>query len=168
MGIPYEILPFESQDAIKVLDNAVNSATELAKAAINAYHVHKGTVSREDLELPGDELMGDDNWDGDKPKGAVDEAEVKPVLKRPAMYKVLLLNDDYTPMEFVVHVLEQFFGMNREKATQIMLTVHTAGAAVVGVFPKDIAETKSEQVNEYSRENQHPLMSTVEASDDEE
>ena len=67
-----------SEDAIKVLDNAVKSATELAKEAINAYHVHKGTVSREDLELPGDELMGDDNWDGDKPKGVVDEAEVKP------------------------------------------------------------------------------------------
>lgn len=109
-----------------------------------------------------------DDPEGDDLGGNLAEAEVEPILKRPAMYKVLLLNDDYTPMEFVVHVLEQFFGMNREKATQIMLTVHTAGAAVVGVFPKDIAETKSEQVNEYARENQHPLMSTVEANDDDE
>jgi ATP-dependent Clp protease adaptor protein ClpS len=81
------------------------------------------------------------------------------------MFKVLLVNDDYTPMEFVVHVLERFFGMNREKATQVMLTVHTAGSAVVGIFPRDIAETKSEQVNQYSQENQHPLVSTVEMTD---
>ena len=81
------------------------------------------------------------------------------------MFKVLLLNDDYTPMEFVVHVLELFFSMNREKATQIMLTVHTAGSAVVGIFPRDIAETKSEQVYLYSQENQHPLVSTVEMTD---
>ena len=89
----------------------------------------------------------------------------KPKLKRPSMYKVILLNDDYTPMEFVVHVLEEFFAMNREKATQIMLAVHTQGSAVVGVFPKDIAETKSEQVNQYAQENQHPLVSTIEMTD---
>ena len=91
--------------------------------------------------------------------------EAEPELKRPPMYKVMLLNDDYTPMEFVVHILEAFFGMNREKATQIMLVVHTEGAAVVGIFPRDIAETKSEQVNEYAQENSHPLMSTVELAD---
>ena len=77
--------------------------------------------------------------------------EAEPELKRPPMYKVILLNDDYTPMEFVVHILEIFFGMNREKATQIMLTVHTEGGAVVGIFPRDIAETKSEQVNQYAQ-----------------
>lgn len=92
-------------------------------------------------------------------------AEAKPKLKRPAMYKVLLLNDDYTPMEFVVHILEIFFAMNREKATQIMLTVHTEGAATVGIFPRDIAETKSEQVNLYAQENSHPLISTIEMTD---
>ena len=91
--------------------------------------------------------------------------EQKPELKRPAMYKVIILNDDYTPMEFVVHVLENFFSMAREKATQIMLQIHTQGSAVVGIFPKDLAETKSEQVNEYAQENNHPLMSTVEMSD---
>lgn len=98
-------------------------------------------------------------------EGGLATVTAKPELKRPAMYKVLLLNDDYTPMEFVVHVLEIFFSMNREKATQIMLTVHTEGAAVVGIFPRDIAETKSEQVNQYSQENQHPLVATVEMTD---
>jgi ATP-dependent Clp protease adaptor protein ClpS len=91
--------------------------------------------------------------------------ESKPDLARPPMYKVLILNDDYTPMEFVVHVLETFFAMNREKATQVMLAVHTMGSAVCGIFPRDLAETKSEQVNEYARENEHPLMSTVEMTD---
>ena len=109
--------------------------------------------------------------DGDEPEigedhdiGLVTE-EADPELKRPQMHKVMLLNDDYTPMEFVVHILEIFFGMNREKATQIMLVVHTEGAAVVGIYPRDIAETKSEQVNQYAQENSHPLMSTVELAD---
>ena len=81
------------------------------------------------------------------------------------MFKVLLLNDDYTPMEFVVHVLERFFRMDYEKAWQIMMAVHTTGSAVVGIFPRDIAETKSEQVNQYAQENNHPLKSTVEMTD---
>jgi len=89
----------------------------------------------------------------------------KPELKRPPMYKVILMNDDYTPMEFVVHVLEIFFGMNREKATQVMLAVHTRGSAVCGIFPRDVAETKSAQVNQYARENNHPLLSQVEMTD---
>jgi len=102
--------------------------------------------------------------DADEDAGTTTET-AKPQLKRPPLYKVILLNDDYTPMEFVVHVLEVFFAMNREKATQIMLRVHTEGAAVVGLFPRDIAETKSEQVNQYAQENQHPLVSTVEMAD---
>ena len=105
-----------------------------------------------------------DDQDRDSDSGLA-TATAKPKLKRPPMYKVILLNDDYTPMEFVVHVLEVFFGMNREKATQIMLAVHTQGSAVVGIFPRDIAETKSEQVNQYAQENQHPLISTVEMTD---
>ena len=88
--------------------------------------------------------------------------EARPKLKRPPLYKVLLLNDDYTPMEFVVQVLETFFRMSREKATQIMLHVHTRGVGVWGVFTRDIAETKVSQVNEYSRRHQHPLMCTME------
>lgn len=88
--------------------------------------------------------------------------EVKPELKKPPLYKVLLLNDDYTPMEFVVQVLETFFRMGREKATQIMLHVHTRGVGVCGVYTRDIAETKVSQVNDYSRSHQHPLMCTME------
>ncbi|MCW9024566.1 MAG: ATP-dependent Clp protease adapter ClpS [Gammaproteobacteria bacterium] len=87
----------------------------------------------------------------------------KPELKPPPMYKVVLINDDYTPMEFVVHVLEVFFSMNREGATHVMLNVHTKGKGVCGVFPRDIAETKVAQVNDYSRQNNHPLMCTMEA-----
>lgn len=88
--------------------------------------------------------------------------ESKPKLKRPPLYKVILLNDDYTPMEFVVQVLEVFFAMNREKATQIMLHVHTRGMGVCGVFTREIAETKVVQVNDYSRTHQHPLLCTME------
>ena len=83
--------------------------------------------------------------------------------KEPSMYKVILHNDDYTTMEFVVHILEAFFGMNSEKATHIMLNVHTKGKGVCGVYPRDIAETKVAQVNEYSRQNEHPLLCTMEA-----
>lgn len=91
---------------------------------------------------------------------AVEQA--RPKLKRPPLYKVLLLNDDYTPMEFVVHVLEHFFSMNREKATQVMLHVHTRGMGVCGVFSKDVAETKVALVNDHARANQHPLLCTLE------
>lgn len=88
--------------------------------------------------------------------------EAKPKVKRPPEYKVMLLNDDFTPMEFVVHILESFFSMNREKATQIMLHVHTRGMGVCGIFSRDIAETKVELVNSYSRENSHPLKCVME------
>ena len=108
--------------------------------------------------------QGDDPEDEEGRTGTV-TLEQKPALKRPPMFKVLLLNDDYTPMEFVVHVLERFFRMDYEKAWQIMMAVHTTGSAVVGIFPRDIAETKSEQVNQYAQENNHPLKSTVEMTD---
>ncbi|WP_108127195.1 ATP-dependent Clp protease adapter ClpS [Saccharospirillum mangrovi] len=91
----------------------------------------------------------------------------KPELKQPPLYRVVLLNDDYTPMEFVVHILEAFFYMSREKATQVMLTVHTQGKGVCGVYTKDIAETKAAMVNQYSRDNEHPLVCEVEEVDDE-
>lgn len=108
--------------------------------------------------------------DGDEERPADDEGglalqESKPELKRPPLYKVILLNDDYTPMEFVVEVLEVFFRMNREQATQVMLTVHTQGKGVCGVYTKDIAETKAAQVNQYARDHQHPLLCEIEASD---
>ena len=84
--------------------------------------------------------------------------ETKPELARPSLYKVYLINDDYTPMEFVVHVLQQFFGIGKEKATQIMLQVHYRGKGTCGVFTYDIAETKVNLVNDYARENQHPFI----------
>jgi ATP-dependent Clp protease adaptor protein ClpS len=88
--------------------------------------------------------------------------ESRPKLKPPPMYQVLLINDDFTPMEFVVHVLEKFFRMDREKATRIMLHVHTQGKGLCGVFVKEIAETKVAQVNEYARSHNHPLLCTME------
>lgn len=88
--------------------------------------------------------------------------EARPKLKRPPLFKVLLVNDDYTPMDFVVHILQDFFGMTKEKATQIMLHVHTRGVGVCGVFTRDIAETKVALVNQFARENQHPLKCTME------
>ena len=88
--------------------------------------------------------------------------EAKPALKRPPLYKVILLNDDYTPMEFVVHILEIFFSMDRKTATRIMLEIHTKGMGVCGVFTHDIAQTKVAQINHYSHEHEHPLKCTME------
>ncbi|WP_425914861.1 ATP-dependent Clp protease adapter ClpS [Pseudomonas sp. GWSMS-1] len=88
--------------------------------------------------------------------------EAKPALQAPPMYKVILFNDDYTPMDFVVEILEVFFSLNREQATKIMLAVHTEGRAVCGIFTRDIAETKATQVNQYARESQHPLLCEIE------
>ena len=88
--------------------------------------------------------------------------ESKPRVKRPPMYKVVLLNDDYTPMEFVVHVLERFFGMSHAQAFELMLTVHKKGVAVVGVFSFEVAETKVGQVMDFARRHQHPLQCTME------
>lgn len=86
-------------------------------------------------------------------------------LKPPPLYRVILLNDDYTPMEFVVDVLQKFFGMNVETATRVMLKVHTEGKGVCGVFPREIAETKAAQVNEHARAAEHPLLCDIEADD---
>lgn len=82
--------------------------------------------------------------------------------KKPSMYKVFLLNDDYTPMEFVVHVLERFFGKDQEEATRIMLHVHTKGVGLCGVFTYEVAETKATQVMDLARQHQHPLQCSVE------
>jgi ATP-dependent Clp protease adaptor protein ClpS len=86
-------------------------------------------------------------------------------LKPPPLYRVILLNDDYTPMEFVVEVLQTFFGLNVETATRVMLKVHTEGKGVCGVYPREIAETKAVQVNEHARAAEHPLLCDIEADD---
>jgi len=88
--------------------------------------------------------------------------KTRPKTKRPPLYKVLILNDDYTPMEFVVHVLERFFGMSHSQAFELMLTVHKKGVAVVGVFSFEVAETKVGQVMDFARRHQHPLQCTME------
>ncbi|MBK7424992.1 MAG: ATP-dependent Clp protease adapter ClpS [Propionivibrio sp.] len=94
-------------------------------------------------------------------EGSVLEAK-RSKLAPPPLYKVLLLNDDFTPMDFVVLVLQKFFSMNREQATQIMLKVHMEGRGVCGVFPRDVAATKVEQVAAFARDNQHPLACVME------
>lgn len=99
------------------------------------------------------------DWESDQ---GVAVEESKPELKRPPMYKVMLLNDDYSPMDFVVEVIMKFFGKQREEATKIMLQVHYEGKGVCGIYRSEIAETKVVQVNEYSKANQHPLMCVME------
>ncbi len=88
--------------------------------------------------------------------------KTRPKTRKPAMYKVLMLNDDYTPMEFVVHVLERFFQKSREEATRIMLHVHRRGVGVCGIYTYEVAETKVTQVMDLARQNQHPLQCTIE------
>jgi ATP-dependent Clp protease adaptor protein ClpS len=90
------------------------------------------------------------------------EQEAEPRLKRPPLYQVVLLNDDYTPMEFVVDVLERIFGLDRSSATRVMLEVHTKGKGVCGVYTFEIAETKVAQVTTYAQQHQHPLLCTME------
>ena len=94
-------------------------------------------------------------------EGSILEAE-RAKLKPPPMFKVLLLNDDYTPMDFVVLVLQKFFSLTRERATQIMLKVHREGMGICGIYPKDVAATKVEQVRSYAKQHQHPLQCVME------
>jgi ATP-dependent Clp protease adaptor protein ClpS len=106
-----------------------------------------------------------DKEDGSGNGGGTDSGvmtKTKTRTQRPPMYKVMLLNDDYTPMEFVVHILERFFGLNHAQAFEIMLAVHKKGLAVVGVFSFEIAETKVAQVMDFARRHQHPLQCTME------
>lgn len=105
-------------------------------------------------------LPPEDNY---SPKGQIQTIErPESRTKRPPMYKVILLNDDYSPMDFVIHILKKFFRKNEVEATEIMLQVHNQGAGLAGVYTFEIAETKVFQVNEYSRKNQHPLKCTME------
>ena len=105
-------------------------------------------------------IMQDDNGGGQDDAAVI--TKTAPKTKKPPLYKVLLLNDDYTPMEFVVAVLERFFGLNHAQAFELMLTVHKKGLAVVGVFSYEIAETKVAQVMDFAQRHQHPLQCTME------
>ncbi len=113
------------------------------------------------MQMTSAPQMTDRDPDGPENDGAV-VTKTRTKTQRPPMYKVLLLNDDYTPMEFVVHVLERFFGMSHAMAFDIMLTVHKKGVAVVGVFSYEVAETKVAQVMDFARRHQHPLQCTLE------
>ncbi len=106
--------------------------------------------------------MADIDKQGDEGIGTGVVIKTKPKTKKPSMYKVLMLNDDYTPMEFVVHVLERFFSKSREEATTIMLHVHRRGVGICGVFTYEVAETKVTQVMDFARQHQHPLQCTLE------
>lgn len=108
-------------------------------------------------------MSGDDKKDkDDQGTGTGLVTKTKPKTKKPSLWRVLLLNDDYTPMEFVVYVLQKFFNMDEQTAVQVMLHVHQKGVGNCGVFPYEIAETKVAQVIDYARENQHPLQCTME------
>lgn len=103
----------------------------------------------------------DDSYGGDAFETGL-LTQVKPKTKKPSMYKVLILNDDYTPMEFVIHLLERFFSKNREEATTIMLHVHKKGVGVCGVYPYEVAESKVTQVMDFCKKNEQPLQCTLE------
>lgn len=106
------------------------------------------------------QMMSDNDERPDEDVGVA--LDTRPKTKRPPLYKVMLLNDDFTPMEFVVHILERFFGLNHAQSFEIMLTVHKKGLAVVGVFSHEIAETKVTQVMDFAKSHQHPLQCTME------
>ncbi len=129
---------------------------------------YTGSMMLIDSRPPQRPVCSQDEDGPDRDDGDLAVAPAKPKLKRPPLYRVILLNDDYTPMEFVVYVLEQFFSMGREKATQVMLAVHTQGKGVCGIYPQDIAETKASQVNQSARDSGHPLLCEVEPSNDDE
>ncbi len=115
-----------------------------------------------DIRAAGPDDDDVDGGAGDGGGGTGVATKTKPKTKKPSMYRVLLMNDDYTPMEFVVHVLERYFNKDAQEATQIMLHVHQKGIGVCGIFPFEIAETKVVQVTDLARKNQHPLQCTME------
>jgi len=108
--------------------------------------------------------MSDPKRNSDTPQDSLALEEARPRVSKPPLYKVVLLNDDYTPMEFVVDILKKFFGLDHERATRVMLNVHTRGRGVAGVYTFEIAETKVIMVNDYARDHEHPLQCTLEES----
>jgi ATP-dependent Clp protease adaptor protein ClpS len=120
-------------------------------------YLEGGKRGSDRLEMSGIEKRGGD----ENPNTGV-VVKAKPKTKKPSMYKVLMLNDDYTPMEFVVHILERFFSKTRDEATRIMLHVHRRGVGICGVFTYEVAETKVTQVMDFARQHQHPLQCTLE------
>jgi ATP-dependent Clp protease adaptor protein ClpS len=122
------------------------------------------TAPRNHPPVLGPGTGGDNDRDGDNGGGQDTGVltKTKPKTAKPSLYKVLLLNDDYTPMEFVIHVLQRFFKMSVEDATQVMLHVHQRGVGICGIFTYEVAETKVTQVVDFARKHQHPLQCTME------
>jgi ATP-dependent Clp protease adaptor protein ClpS len=137
---------------------ALTQGWEAADPRPLARPVDSGEQALRSMAGPGSPGFGD----GDNQSGTAIVTKTKPRTKRPNLYRVLLLNDDYTPMEFVVHVLERFFNKNREDATRIMLHVHQNGVGECGVFTYEVAETKVTQVMDFARKHQHPLQCVME------
>ncbi len=125
--------------------------------AVDELALHPTLMAGKNGGKPGE---GDNDGEGDGKTGLV--TKTRPKTKKPSLYKVLLLNDDYTPMEFVVLVLQKYFAKGREDATRIMLHVHRKGVGICGVFTYEVAETKVTQVMEFSRQHGHPLQCTME------
>jgi ATP-dependent Clp protease adaptor protein ClpS len=122
----------------------------------------KANIMRERVASSLRTEMSDNGKRGEEGPGTGVVVKAKPKTKKPSMYKVLMLNDDYTPMEFVVHILERFFNKNRQEATRIMLHVHRRGVGICGVYTYEVAETKVTQVMDFARQHQHPLQCTLE------
>ena len=114
------------------------------------------------IRIASPALAGPDREGGDGNPTVGVATRTRPKTKKPSQYRVLLLNDDYTPMEFVVHILKRFFGMDTDEATRVMLHVHQKGVGICGVFTYEVAETKVNQVLDFARKNQHPLQCTLE------
>jgi ATP-dependent Clp protease adaptor protein ClpS len=123
---------------------------------------HQPNIMRAGTGQSAQTEMSDIEKRGDEGPTTGVVVKAKPKTKKPSMYKVLMLNDDYTPMEFVVHILERFFSKTREEATRIMLHVHRRGVGICGVFTYEVAETKVTQVMDFARQHQHPLQCTLE------
>ena len=138
--------------------SAVSKAPE-GSAAYGKWLSVSGVRAGDD-DAPKGPGGNDGGGDGDDQIGIATKTRTKP--KKPSMFKVLMLNDDYTPMEFVVMVLKRFFHMDLEQATRVMLHVHQKGVGVCGIFPYEIAETKVNQVMDFAKQNQHPLQCTLE------
>ncbi len=130
-----------------------------AQIAIFSFIMNSLTTASWSVNMAGRDQ--DDQGDGPGPNVGI-ATRTRTRTKKPSLYKVLMLNDDYTPMEFVVHVLQQFFRMDMEEATRVMLHVHQRGVGVCGIFSYEVAETKVNQVMDFARQNQHPLQCTLE------
>jgi ATP-dependent Clp protease adaptor protein ClpS len=128
----------------------------------NGYGRNKWTAYDKTMVRFATTMQKDKDGNSTPDRGTAVIARTKPKTKKPALYRVLLLNDDYTPMEFVVHVLERFFRKGREDATRIMLTVHNQGVGECGVYTYEVAETKVTQVMDFARQHQHPLQCVME------